>query len=57
VTLVLILTSQIETRACDWAVEGKDSLQDFESGKREEDRGRAGQRKIEQNHVAQRSHK
>jgi hypothetical protein len=65
-----ILTGQIKARACDWAVEGKVELEVLERGEegkeereeeemeeREEDRGRGGERKMEQNYMAQRRHK
>jgi hypothetical protein len=60
VNLFPILTGQIKARACDWAVEGKGGTGGFrEWGKRgkerRKDRGRGGRRKMEQNHMAQRS--
>jgi hypothetical protein len=59
---LLILTGQIKARACDWAVEWerwawRSQRLDEERKEEEEDRGRGGRRKIEQNYMAWRSHK
>ena len=52
----------IKARACDWAVEGKGGAGGFrEWGKRgrkkNKNGGKGGRRKMEENHMAQRSHK
>jgi hypothetical protein len=66
VNLLPILTGQIKARACGWAVEGKGGaggFRDKEERKekmmeeREEDGGRGGGKEMEENYMAQRSHK
>jgi hypothetical protein len=57
--LLPILTGQIKARACYSAVEGKGGaggFREWEKSRDEDDRERGGGRKMEQNHMAWRSH-